>query len=111
MAGHLKRGGQGQPLEILGASSFVAGVLEGHGNTMLGPRPSGLLMTKVSGIIKQKGKKEMATFISECGHYLCRQRPTLPHTFACSTTALRGLRRLEGVSARSFARGSLLPKS
>ena len=34
------------------------------------------------------------------GLYLCRQRPTLPHTFACSTIGPAGLnlRRLEGVS-------------
>ena len=31
--------------------------------------------------------EKKATFISECGLYLCRQRPTLPHTFACSTIA------------------------
>ena len=35
--------------------------------------------------------KEKATFISECGLYLCRQRPTLPHTFACSTIGPAGL--------------------
>src|ERR1019366_4000688 len=28
---------------------------------------------------------EKATLISERGLYLCRQLPTLPHTFACST--------------------------
>src|SRR5438067_6205711 len=36
-------------------------------------------------------KKEKATLISECGLYLCRQRPTLPHTFACSTIGPAGL--------------------
>ena len=29
--------------------------------------------------------------ISEHGLYLCRQRPTLPHTFACSTIGPAGL--------------------
>src|SRR6185437_3425922 len=35
--------------------------------------------------------KEKATFISECGLYLSRRRPTLPHTFACSTIGPAGL--------------------
>src|SRR5580700_1936009 len=34
---------------------------------------------------------EKATLISERGLYLCRQRPTLPHTFACSTIGPAGL--------------------
>src|ERR1700735_3898640 len=34
---------------------------------------------------------EKATFISERGLYLCRQLPTLPHTFACSTIGPAGL--------------------
>ncbi len=36
-------------------------------------------------------KAEKATLISEPGHYLCRQRPTLPYTFACSTIGPAGL--------------------
>src|SRR6202162_1024969 len=36
-------------------------------------------------------KKEKATLISERGLYQCRQRPTLPHTFACSTIGPAGL--------------------
>jgi plasmid stabilization system protein ParE len=36
-------------------------------------------------------KAEKATLISERGLYLCRQRPTLPHTFACSTIGPAGL--------------------
>jgi hypothetical protein len=36
-------------------------------------------------------KTEEATLISERGLYLCRQLPTLPHTFACSTSAWRVL--------------------
>src|ERR1700683_4291456 len=39
----------------------------------------------------RQGKKEKATFISERGLYYCRQRPTLPHTFACSTIGPAGL--------------------
>jgi hypothetical protein len=35
--------------------------------------------------------KEKATLISERGLYLCRQLPTLPHTFACSTIGPAGL--------------------
>jgi hypothetical protein len=34
---------------------------------------------------------EKATLISERGLYLCRQLPTLPHTFACSTIGPAGL--------------------
>src|ERR1700689_1693292 len=36
-------------------------------------------------------KAEKATLISERGLYLCRQLPTLPHTFACSTISPAGL--------------------
>ncbi len=36
-------------------------------------------------------KKEKAVEISLNGLYLCRQRPTLPHTFACSTIGPAGL--------------------
>ena len=36
-------------------------------------------------------KKEKAALISECSLYLCRQRPTLPHTFAYSTIGPAGL--------------------
>src|SRR5438477_9102526 len=36
-------------------------------------------------------KKEKANLISQTGLYLCRQRPTLPHTFACSTIGPAGL--------------------
>src|SRR5208282_4336003 len=47
-----------------------------------------------------KSKAEKATLISEPGLYLYRQRPTLPHTFACSTIGPAGLnlRRFAGVS-------------
>ena len=36
-------------------------------------------------------QKEKAIEISLHGLYLCRQRPTLPHTFACSTIGPAGL--------------------
>ena len=36
-------------------------------------------------------EKEKAVEISLNGPYLCRQRPTLPHTFACSTIGPAGL--------------------
>jgi hypothetical protein len=36
-------------------------------------------------------QKEMATKITLDGHYLCRRRPTLPHTYACSTIGPAGL--------------------
>ena len=36
-------------------------------------------------------EKEKAVEISLNGLYLCRQRPTLPHTFACSTIGPAGL--------------------
>jgi hypothetical protein len=36
-------------------------------------------------------KKEKANLISQTGLYLCRQRPTLPHTFACSNIGPAGL--------------------
>ena len=36
-------------------------------------------------------KKERAKLISQPGSYLCRQLPTLPHTFACSTIGPAGL--------------------
>src|SRR5437763_17172093 len=36
----------------------------------------------------EKGKGQS---ISQTGLYLCRQRPTLPHTFACSTIGPAGL--------------------
>src|SRR4029077_19957317 len=39
----------------------------------------------------RKLKKEKAVEISLNGLYLCRQRPTLPHTFACSTIGPAGL--------------------
>ncbi len=43
---------------------------------------------------------EKATLISQGGLYLCRQRPTLPHSFACRTIgpARLNLRRFVGVS-------------
>jgi hypothetical protein len=44
-------------------------------------------------------QKEKARLISQPGSYLCRQRPTPPHTFACSTIGPAGLnlRRFAGV--------------
>ena len=36
-------------------------------------------------------QKEKANLISQTGLYLCRQRPTLPHTFACSNIGPAGL--------------------
>ena len=78
-------------------------------------------------------KKEKAINISVDSLYLCRQRPTLPHTFACSTIGPAGLnfrvrdgngwnprgmitdklRRLAGVNESRLAgtNRSLLPKS
>ena len=43
---------------------------------------------------------EKADHVFMIGLYLCRQRPTLPHTFACSTIGPAGLnlRRFAGVS-------------
>src|ERR1700674_3733642 len=41
--------------------------------------------------VKKLGDREKATLISERGLYLCRQLPTLPHTFACSTIGPAGL--------------------
>ena len=38
-----------------------------------------------------KPEKEKAVEISLNGLYLCRQRPTLPHTFACSNIGPAGL--------------------
>ena len=38
-----------------------------------------------------KAQKETATRIPPGGCYLCRRRPTLPHTFACSTIGPAGL--------------------
>ena len=38
-----------------------------------------------------EAEAEKATLISQRGLYLCRQRPTLPHTFACSTIGPAGL--------------------
>src|SRR5271169_1730433 len=38
-----------------------------------------------------QSEKEKATKISLDGLYLCRRRPTLPHTFACSTIGPAGL--------------------
>src|SRR4029077_17255329 len=40
---------------------------------------------------EQTRTKEKAVEISLNGLYLCRQRPTLPHTFACSTIGPAGL--------------------
>ena len=39
----------------------------------------------------EQSKKEKANLISQTGLYLCRQLPTLPHTFACSTIGPAGL--------------------
>ena len=36
-------------------------------------------------------QKEKADHVSMIGLYLCRRRPTLPHTFACSTIGPAGL--------------------
>ena len=50
---------------------------------------------------RHMGKAEKANLISQTGLlFLCRQRPTLPHTFACSTIGPAGLnlRRFAGVS-------------
>ena len=41
--------------------------------------------------VRATGTKEKATLLSQRGLYLCRQRPTLPHTFACSTIGPAGL--------------------
>ena len=41
--------------------------------------------------MKERLQKETATRISPGGCYLCRRRPTLPHTFACSTIGPAGL--------------------
>jgi REP element-mobilizing transposase RayT len=40
---------------------------------------------------KHSRKKEKANHVSMIGLYLCRQRPTLPHTFAYSTIGPAGL--------------------
>ena len=49
--------------------------------------PLGLQVSEVT----ELPPKEKATLISQRGLYLCRQRPTLPHTFACSTIGPAGL--------------------
>ncbi len=41
--------------------------------------------------ITSRGQKEKANLISQTGLHLCRQRPTLPQTFACGTIARAGL--------------------
>ena len=41
--------------------------------------------------VKDHPQKERARLISQPGSYLCRQLPTLPHTFACSTIGPAGL--------------------
>ena len=46
---------------------------------------------KACGFEPVRHKKEKATNISVDSLYLCRQRPTLPHTFACSTIGPAGL--------------------
>ncbi len=51
-------------------------------------------------------KKERARLISHPGSHLCRQRPTLPHTFACSAIGpghltLRRFARVSEAGARS----------
>src|SRR5258708_32661693 len=51
--------------------------------------PPGFLIPKVTNLPVPKTEK--ATLISERGLYLCRQLPTLPHTFACSTIGPAGL--------------------
>src|SRR5258708_12314086 len=51
--------------------------------------PPGFLIPKVTDLPVPKTEK--ATLISERGLYLCRQLPTLPHTFACSTIGPAGL--------------------
>src|SRR6202453_5475160 len=73
--------------------------------------------------ITNRTEKEKANLISQTGLYLCRQRPTLPHTFACSTIGPAGLnfrvRDGNGWSPRGkitdnlrrLAGVSLLPKS
>src|SRR5215469_13625447 len=38
-----------------------------------------------------QSEKEKAGHVSMIGLYSCRQRPTLPHTFACSTIGPAGL--------------------
>jgi hypothetical protein len=42
-------------------------------------------------ILSRMRTTEKATLLSQRGLYLCRQRPTLPHTFACSTIGPAGL--------------------
>src|SRR5260370_2740385 len=41
--------------------------------------------------VVQHNQAEKANLISQTGLYLCRQLPTLPHTFACSTIGPAGL--------------------
>src|SRR5208337_3228688 len=47
--------------------------------------------TFTSKLSNMLGTQEKATLISQRGLYLCRQLPTLPHTFACSTIGPAGL--------------------
>jgi hypothetical protein len=44
-----------------------------------------------TGVSAPHGEAEKATLVYERGLYLCRQLPTLPHTFACSTIGPAGL--------------------
>ena len=68
-------------------------------------------LRRIAGEAGDCAEKEKANPISQTGLYLCRQRPTLPHTFACSTIGPAGLnlKRLEGVSALLLRAGAFCP--
>ena len=64
---------------------------------------------------KQIAQTEKARLLSQSGLYLCRQRPTLPHTFACSTIGPAGLncrvRDGNGCDPRGKITDNLMPLS
>ena len=62
--------------------------------------------------LNARAQKEKASLISQAGLYLIRRRPTLPHTFACSTIGPAGLnfrvRDGNGWNPRGVIAGNLL---
>src|ERR1700756_4446008 len=57
-----------------------------------GPHPSAFFaLGGIQDSTNDCSQKEKADHVSMIGLYLCRQRPTLPHTFACSTIGPAGL--------------------
>src|SRR5208283_5563224 len=65
--------------------------LAGRRKTSIGNEDRSRAKSKAADRSVRSTQTEKATFISERGLYLCRQLPTLPHTFACSTIGPAGL--------------------